>query len=98
MREAVQRFILVTAAICGGILGAPGARAQVVVPATRPAVAVRFLSKAQGQLVIIDETSEPYFKLLQPMEMSAKTGFPIVGTTIEAEQDDCRRRYQQAVV
>jgi hypothetical protein len=98
MREAVHRLILLTAALLGGVLGAPVARAQSIIPATRPVVPVKFLDKAQGQLAIIDESSEPYFKLLQPMEMSAKTGSPIMGRTIEAEQDDCRRRYQQAVV
>ena len=98
MREAVYRLILLIAALVGGILSAPVARAQSIIPATRPAVPVKFLDTAQGQLAIIDESPEPYFKLLQPMEMSAKTGSLIMGTTIEAEQDDCRRRYQQAVV
>src|SRR4029079_1460884 len=67
-------------------------------PPTRRGPPVAFLGKAHGEIAIVDESSEAYFKLLQPMEMSAKTGAPITGKTTEAEQDECRRRYQQAVL
>lgn len=67
-------------------------------PATQPITPVRFLTRDQGRAAIVDETNDPYFKLLQPMEMSAKTAGIIVGNTIVAGQDECRRRYQQAVL
>src|SRR6185295_8806243 len=70
-------------------------------PTTRPAstkpVSVRFLTKAEGEAAIVDETTDPYFKLLQPMEIVAKTGAQIPGD-IAAERDGCRRLYRQAVL
>jgi hypothetical protein len=43
-------------------------------PTTRAAApAVEFLDQAATKKAIVDETMEPYFKLLQPMEMSVKT-------------------------
>jgi len=40
---------------------------------------------------------EEYFSLLEPMEMTAKTGSPITGATVAEQRDECRRRYQAAV-
>ncbi|HEY8751287.1 MAG TPA: hypothetical protein VIM11_25110 [Tepidisphaeraceae bacterium] len=83
-----------------GLLAQSVSQAQA--PATRPAtapvaVSIQFLSATQGRTAIVDETNDPYFKLLQPMEMSAKTG-RLTTDTVEAERDECRRRYQAAVV
>ncbi|HSU65640.1 MAG TPA: hypothetical protein VLJ39_02105 [Tepidisphaeraceae bacterium] len=65
---------------------------------TRPTeTSVEFLSSGQAQSAIIDESMEPYFKLLQPMEMSVKTGEPIGDGTLEQQRDRCRKRYQDAV-
>ena len=96
MPDFAHRAILPTVALCA-ILLTPAFSPAADSPATRPA-APTFLGRAQGQLAIVDESDEPYFKLLQPLEMSAKTGRMITGRTIEAEQDECRRRYRDAVL
>ncbi len=70
---------------------------QAATPSTRPTTPITFLNQAQGQLAILDESTDPYFKLLQPKEIWAKTGRLVNEKTTEAEQDECRRRYQQAV-
>jgi hypothetical protein len=65
---------------------------------TRPAEAsVEFLTQEQARAAIVDESMEPYFKLLQPMEMSVKTAAPIGDGTLEQQRDRCRKRYQAAV-
>lgn len=58
---------------------------------------VEFLDRGAAAMAIVDESMEPYFKLLQPMEMSVKTGQPIGDGTIDQQRDRCRRRYQEAV-
>lgn len=58
---------------------------------------VEFLDLKAAKAAIVDESMEPYFKLLQPIEMTAKTAKPITGDTIEAMRDECRRRYEAAV-
>lgn len=67
-------------------------------PATQAAApAVEFLDQAAAKKAIVDETMEPYFKLLQPMEMSVKTAEPIGQGTLVEQRDRCRKRYQEAV-
>lgn len=61
------------------------------------APAIEFLDRAAASKAIVDESMEPYFKLLQPMEMSVKTAEPIGDGTLEEQRDRCRKRYQQAV-
>lgn len=65
-------------------------------PADTPP-SITFLDKTKGAQAITDETMSPYFKLLQPMEMSAKTGKAITGTSLERQRDECRKRYRDAV-
>jgi len=60
--------------------------------------AVTFLTKVQARKAIVDDSLEPYFDQLQPMEMSAKTGTPIIGATIEQKRTQCRQRYQKGVL
>jgi hypothetical protein len=59
--------------------------------------AVRFLSAKEAADAIVDESMEPYFSLLQPLEMTAKTGSPITGADLAAQRDECRKRYREAV-
>jgi hypothetical protein len=67
-------------------------------PTTRAAApAVEFLDQDSATKAIVDETMEPYFKLLQPMEMSVKTAEPIGQGTLDEQRDRCRQRYQAAV-
>lgn len=58
---------------------------------------VAFLDRKAGREAIADESAEPYFRLLHPMEMQAKTGSAVPGETLEAQQAVCRERYQDAV-
>lgn len=59
--------------------------------------AVRFLAAKEAADAIVDESMEPYFSLLQPLEMTAKTGLPIAGRDLAAKRDDCRKAYRAAV-
>lgn len=56
-----------------------------------------FLSGKEAADAVVDESIEPYFSLLQPLEMVAKTGAPLTATTLDAQRDECRRRYRDAV-
>ncbi len=59
--------------------------------------AVRFLAAKEAADAIVDESMEPYFSLLQPLEMHAKTGSPVPGADLAAQRDECRKRYREAV-
>src|SRR5688500_10380690 len=54
---------------------------------------VTFLDKAAAAKAVVDDSAEPYFDKLQPAEMSAKTGKPITGDTLDAQRAEARRRY-----
>jgi len=58
---------------------------------------VRFLSVKEAADAIVDESMEPYFSLLQPLEMIAKTGKPMTAAELPAQRDECRKRYREAV-
>lgn len=58
---------------------------------------VRFLSAKEAAEAIVDESMEPYFSLLQPLEMAAKTGSPVASADLAAQRDECRKRYREAV-
>ncbi len=59
---------------------------------------VGFLDVQQGRRAITDDSDEPYFSLLRPHDMSAKTGRPITGATLDEQREECRRRYRDAVL
>lgn len=78
------------AIICWAALqSAPGAET--------PHAMIAFPGLDQAKAAIIDESMEPYFSLLQPQEMSSKTGAIITGATLEEKRATCRQRYQAAV-
>jgi hypothetical protein len=58
---------------------------------------ITFLDIEEAKAEIINDSIDPYFSRLQPMEMSAKTGSPIEGRTIEEQRQQCRERYQAGV-
>ena len=60
-------------------------------------VSITFLDIKTGKAAIVDDSLDPYFCQLQPMEMSAKTGSAISGNTLEEQRQQCRRRYQAGV-
>ncbi len=59
---------------------------------------ITFLSIEEAQRVIVDETMEPYFSLLQTAEMSAKIGRPVEGETLEEQREATREHYRRSVV
>ncbi len=59
---------------------------------------IHFLTKAEAQQAIVDDSREPYFCELQPLEIVAKTGSPTSGATLEEQREDCRQRYKAAVM
>jgi hypothetical protein len=60
--------------------------------------AITFLSGDAARAAIVDESVEPYFKLLQPIEMVAKTGgAALTATTLDAQREETRRRYRSDV-
>ena len=59
--------------------------------------AVAFLEGDAGRAAIVDESVEPYFSLLQPMEMATKTGRPLEAKDLAAQRDECRERYRAAI-
>lgn len=80
----------------------PAIARDAAAPATEPTtqaapISIEFLNLGDARKAIVDESMEPYFSLLQPMEMSVKTEKPIGGGTLQQQRDECRRRYQSAV-
>lgn len=69
-----------------------------VILSAREEPRIEFLGIQEGRRAIVDETVEPYFSLLHPLEMSVKTGQPITGDTIESQREEAKRRYQNSVL
>ncbi len=61
------------------------------------AISITFLDIEAGKAAIADQSFDAYFGQLQPMEMSAKTGSPITGQTLDEQRAQCRERYQAQV-
>lgn len=59
---------------------------------------ITFHSVEQGRQAIIDESFEPYFSLLQPMEMQAKTAGRVKQDKLQVMRNNTRKVYQQAVL
>jgi len=57
---------------------------------------IKFLDETEAKKEIVNDSLAPYFNQLQPMEMSAKTGSQIAGTTLDEMRAECRLRYQNA--
>jgi hypothetical protein len=61
------------------------------------APSIQFLGRDDARKAILDESKDPYFSRLQPMEMAAKTGSPVPGATLEQQREESRKRYVQAI-
>jgi predicted Zn-dependent peptidase len=59
---------------------------------------VTFLDAQQAAVAIINDGDQPYFELLRPLEMSAKTGAVITGNGLAEQRAECRRRYAEATL
>jgi hypothetical protein len=97
VRPAVVGFLILLLGTTPVIARNPVAR-----PSTQPTTqaappSIEFLGISAARKAIVDESMEPYFKLLQPMEMSVKTAKPIGGGTLQQQRDECRHRYEGAV-
>ena len=70
---------------------------DIVSKESAPAISITFLDIEAGKAAIADDSLDSYFGQLQPMEMSAKTGSPMTGQTLEEQRAQCRIRYQAQV-
>lgn len=59
---------------------------------------IEYMSSGQAQQKITQETIQPYFSLLQPREMVAKTGQPLATDNLPQQRLETRRRYAAAVL
>jgi len=59
--------------------------------------AIRFLSQAEAEDAILDDSAEPYFERLEPLEMKAKVGHALKSTSLEDQREECRALYRDAV-
>jgi hypothetical protein len=59
---------------------------------------VTFLDAQQAAVAIIDDSEQPYFDRLRPVEMSAKTGAVITGSGLAEQRTECKRRYAEATL
>jgi len=57
-----------------------------------------FLTKQEASRAITDDTGEPYFSTLQPMEMAAKTGSVLTREGLSAQRQETRERYRAATL
>src|SRR4051794_7592947 len=94
MSPLLRRAALLPAALFVLLLSASFVRAQEAPPAAK--VAVVFLGGEQARTAIVDDSADGYFEKLVPHEMSAKTGKPITGDTLEAQRKECKARYLAA--
>ncbi|KPK45300.1 MAG: hypothetical protein AMJ65_00130 [Phycisphaerae bacterium SG8_4] len=92
-RTTLLSTFVVSLYLCNCIFSAE----KVVSHESAPAISVTFLDIEAGKAAIMDESLDSYFGQLQPMEMSAKTGSPITGDTLEDQRAECRTRYQAGV-
>lgn len=87
------RSLALGAAICA-VLASAGVTAAEDARRAR----IHFLDIEEAAKTIAGDEGGPYFSLLQPLEMSAKTGTPIRGEGLAGKREECRRRYRQAVL
>jgi hypothetical protein len=59
---------------------------------------VECLSGEAARNAFVADKSEPYFSLLQPREMAAKTGAPIAAGTLQRQREKVRSTYRDAVL
>lgn len=83
-------------AIClSFFLFAQQAQAQ---PSTTTALAIRFLSIAEGQAALTQGTQAGYFDTLQLADLRAKTGLPMVGFTLAQARTEARSKFANDVM
>jgi hypothetical protein len=83
------------AALCALLLALAPAATRAAEPAAPTLV---FLEGDAAKKAIADDAAEPYFSLLQPIEMAAKMKRAPEGADLAALREDCRKHYQDAVV
>src|SRR5690606_29298620 len=66
--------------------------------ATDDQATVSFLSQEEAQEAFVAESIEPYFSLLMPAEMAAKTRSAVTGDTLEAQREATRQRYRASAL
>ena len=59
---------------------------------------VKFLSKKEGEVAILDETFEPYFSNLQIREITAFINEEVPYKNLSKARDFARKKFQSAVI
>ncbi len=86
-------WLLVALLVLGPATGF--ARTEAATGAAAPHIV--FLAGERARRAIVDDRDQPYFSLLQPLEMAAKTGAPLHAHGLAAQRAETRRRYQAGV-
>lgn len=96
-RTALSRRLVVLLCLCSFAFG--GQQPAAVQPPQESVspISITFMDIEAGKVAIIDDSLDPYFDRMQPMEMSAKTGSPITGQTLAEQRAQCRQRDQAGV-
>jgi len=59
---------------------------------------ITFLAVKDAKTVLLDESQEPYFSRMQPVEMVTKVGRPLTSVKLQAKQDEIRKEYAKSVM
>lgn len=59
---------------------------------------ISFLADDKARNALLDDTQEPYFSTLQPMEMAAKTDAVLAPGTLDEQRKACRALYAKGVL
>ncbi|MHC4121560.1 MAG: hypothetical protein ACYSWO_29155 [Planctomycetota bacterium] len=92
-RTTLSVVLVTFSYLCNCVFGAENVVSNE--PAT--AISITFLDIEAGKAAVMDKSFDAYFGRLQPMEMSAKTGSPITGETLDEQRKECRKRYRAQV-
>ncbi|MEP0842687.1 MAG: hypothetical protein HRF43_08240 [Phycisphaerae bacterium] len=98
MRVATNRRWVVWCCCAAG--AAPAGLADLCAQ-SRPAAAepaIAFLSAEQARIAVLDDSVDPFFKSLEPLEMGALTGGLISGAGLEEQRAECRRRFEAGML
>lgn len=93
-RFTVLSPLLILLLLCNLFVSLPQPVRAEAPAATLPSpVNIHFPDLVEARSAILDDRDDPYFSRLQPLEMAAKTGRPVTGTTLDEQQANCRALY-----
>lgn len=93
MRPSRAAALTLVLALLVGAAPVPPARGQDVEAPAEREVVVRFPDLHHARAAMSEDDGDAYISTLRTAEMTAKTGAPITGDDLEAQREECRRRY-----